>query len=210
MLCLEYLYLRAITGSADGKLRIWNILNGECLRVVRGNSQCDAIKSLSLTNTAGGPSRLLINTDNAILLMEFEKVEYDYSSHPYLNTTATTVSDIQSKSDDREPLGKNKKRNNYPYIRASRSELVATPNVKLFTNDKRINIAVAPLEHSARPISSKNLKDARLLHQVTSSQYVNASTNSLGHISDLALLKRQVLVNSINSTLQVSNKRTTF
>ena len=66
-------YLRAITGSADGKIRIWNILNGDCLRVMRGNSQCDPIYSLSISD-----NRMLINTEFNLILMEFEKVVYEY------------------------------------------------------------------------------------------------------------------------------------
>ena len=46
VLCLEFMYLRVITGSADGKLRIWNMLNGQCLRIMRGNSKSDPIYRL--------------------------------------------------------------------------------------------------------------------------------------------------------------------
>ena len=46
VLSLEFMYLRIITGSADGKLRIWNMLSGQCLRIMRGNSRSDPILSL--------------------------------------------------------------------------------------------------------------------------------------------------------------------
>lgn len=39
----------AITGCADGKIRVINMLSGECLRVLRGNSQCDPIITLCAT-----------------------------------------------------------------------------------------------------------------------------------------------------------------
>lgn len=47
VLCLEFLYLRIITGCADGKIRIWSVLNGFCLRVMRGNSVSDPVTSLA-------------------------------------------------------------------------------------------------------------------------------------------------------------------
>ena len=46
VLCVEFMYLRVITGSADGKMRIWNMLSGECLRIMRGNSRSDPILNL--------------------------------------------------------------------------------------------------------------------------------------------------------------------
>lgn len=203
VLCLEYLYLRAITGSADGKLRIWNILNGECLRVMRGNSQCDAILSMSLTSDV---RRLLVNTANTILLMEFERVEYDYGSSCYLHQRSTVMQEFADNTDSdhvkrRRRLPAKAGVKSYPCIRASRSELVCTPNVKLF--DKNVSVAIA-LDHSARPISARNLKDAQLVHRTTTSaRPLSISKNSMGDISDLALMKRLSLVNTINATIQV-------
>jgi len=46
---MEFLYLRLITGCADGKIRIWNALNGFCLRVMRGNSVSEPVISLIAT-----------------------------------------------------------------------------------------------------------------------------------------------------------------
>lgn len=46
MLCLEFMYLRVITGAEDGRVRIWNIMNGQCCRIMRGNSLSDAVLGL--------------------------------------------------------------------------------------------------------------------------------------------------------------------
>jgi F-box/WD-40 domain protein 10 len=46
---MEFLYLRLITGCVDGKIRIWNALNGFCLRVMRGNSVSEPVISLIAT-----------------------------------------------------------------------------------------------------------------------------------------------------------------
>jgi WD40 repeat protein len=53
VLCLEFVYLRLLTGCADGKIRIWSVLSGFCLRVMRGNSVSDPVTSLTAT-----PNRL--------------------------------------------------------------------------------------------------------------------------------------------------------
>lgn len=197
VLCLEFLYLRAITGASDGKIRIWNILNGKCLRVMRGNSQSDAILSMSLTTDM---RRLLVNTENHILLMEFEKVEYEYGSDPYLNSQSLIM--VGGDESERSKKISSKRRvKSYSFIRASRSELVSTPNVKLFDKSRdRVSIA---LDHSARPISARNIKDARLVHRVTASaRQLNIPKNSFGNISDFALMKRLSLVNNIQATIQ--------
>jgi len=46
---LEFLYLRLLTGCADGKIRIWSVITGSCLRVMRGNSVSDPVTSLTAT-----------------------------------------------------------------------------------------------------------------------------------------------------------------
>ena len=46
VLCVELMYLRVITGAADGKMRIWNMVTGQCLRILRGNSRSDPINTL--------------------------------------------------------------------------------------------------------------------------------------------------------------------
>ncbi|CAF4139297.1 unnamed protein product, partial [Rotaria sp. Silwood1] len=66
VLCLEFLYLRILTGCADGKIRIWSVLSGFCLRVMRGNSVSDPVTSLTAT-----PNRILVNTQSSLLLMNF-------------------------------------------------------------------------------------------------------------------------------------------
>ncbi|CAF0745649.1 unnamed protein product [Rotaria sp. Silwood1] len=74
VLCLEFLYLRILTGCADGKIRIWSVLSGFCLRVMRGNSVSDPVTSLTAT-----PNRILVNTQSSLLLMNFEPVKFDYT-----------------------------------------------------------------------------------------------------------------------------------
>ena len=187
MLCLEYQYLRVITGSADGKIRIWNILNGDCIRVMRGNSLCDPVLSITIVD-----NRILINTENNVIMMEFEKIKYEYD----VDENETNTSNVDKNKKQLSNGKNNKKSKNYASIRASRMELVSTPNPKLFEDGRK-----SVLDHSARPISAKNLKDAKLVHQITSKPS-NLPRNSLGDVSDSALQKHHTLINNINQTIQ--------
>ena len=184
MLCVELQYLRAITGAADGKIRIWNILNGECIRVMRGNSKCDPVLSLSIVE-----NRIVINTDNNVLLMEFEKIQYEY------NTTLVLKLTEEQKEETNKLNNRFRKNKSYSAIRASRSELIGTPNVKLFNDDRK-----SALNHSARPLSGKNLREAQILNNLTSKAQ-NIARNSAGHVSEFALQKRHALLQSINATV---------
>jgi hypothetical protein len=147
---------------------------------MRGNSRCDPILSITTTE-----NRILINTEFNILLMEFEQVIFEYGCNK------DDVGD-KNTADQQELMKKSK---NYSSIRASRSELVATPNVKLFNDDRK-----SVLEHSSRPISGKNLKDAHLVNTI-SSKPTNLPKNSIGNLSESALLKRQFIVQAINDTI---------
>ena len=143
VLCVEFQFLRAITGSADGKIRIWNILNGDCLRVMRGNSQCDPVLSLTVSN-----NRILINTEFNIILMEFQPVVYEYGSKPELASENIMIKENKNTSVRRA----------YTNIRAKRMEVVGTPNVKIFNDDRK-----SVLSHSSGPISTKNLQEAKMI-----------------------------------------------
>lgn len=185
VLCLELQYLRAITGSADGKIRIWNILNGDCIRVMRGNSRCDPILSMSIID-----NRILMNTENNIILMEFEPVQFEYGSNRDETTeTAVLTSEKQT--------NKKQQKQFYSTKRACRMELLQTPNTKLFNDDRK-----AAMNHSSRPLSNKNLRDAHLIHTILSTKENNQLiVNSAGHISESALNKRRSVMQSINAVM---------
>nr|CAB3245389.1 F-box/WD repeat-containing protein 10-like [Phallusia mammillata] len=74
--CVQLLYLRVVSGCMDGKVRVFNLISGECLRVIRGNSNCDPILSLKAST-----HRLIVNTASSLLLMQFEEMK-DSSSFP--------------------------------------------------------------------------------------------------------------------------------
>ncbi|XP_014811316.1 PREDICTED: F-box/WD repeat-containing protein 10-like [Calidris pugnax] len=88
VLSLEFLYLRVISSCADGKIRVFNFLTGDCLKVLMANCRGDPVSFCAAEN------RLVINSPTSLLLYQFEDVKWDYT----LNTA-------------QEMVGKNKQRN---------------------------------------------------------------------------------------------------
>ncbi|XP_065065479.1 F-box and WD repeat domain containing protein 10B-like [Rhopilema esculentum] len=129
--CLEMMYCRIITGSVDGKIRVWNLLNGECLRIIRGNSRNDPITALYASE-----NRLIINTKSNLLLYNFEAVTWDY------HAPAERMSDYFRKGNS---LAEDRPRQSWAFNRAQamrrgesdlarKSILVTKPNGDNLTN----------------------------------------------------------------------------
>ncbi|NXK76613.1 FBW10 protein, partial [Amazona guildingii] len=74
VLSLEFLYLRVLSGCADGKIRIFNYLTGICLKVLVANTKGDPISSFCI-----GGNRMVINSSSKLLLLEFEETTWDYT-----------------------------------------------------------------------------------------------------------------------------------
>ncbi|NXL72681.1 FBW10 protein, partial [Leptocoma aspasia] len=74
VLSLEFLYLRVISGCADGHIRIFNFLTGTCLRVLEPTSSGDPVSALCVAG-----NRVVTNSPSSLLLLQFEDVVWDYS-----------------------------------------------------------------------------------------------------------------------------------
>ncbi|NXH42498.1 FBW10 protein, partial [Dicaeum eximium] len=74
VLSLEFLYLRVISGCADGHIRIFNFLTGTCLKVLEPNSSGDPVSALYVAG-----NRVVTNSPSRLLLLQFEDVVWDYS-----------------------------------------------------------------------------------------------------------------------------------
>ncbi|NXC53556.1 FBW10 protein, partial [Aleadryas rufinucha] len=74
VLSLEFLYLRVISGCADGHIRIFNFLTGTCLRVLEPTSSGDPLSSLYVSG-----NRMVTNSSSRVVLLQFEDVVWDYS-----------------------------------------------------------------------------------------------------------------------------------
>ncbi|NXF55013.1 FBW10 protein, partial [Oceanites oceanicus] len=74
VLSLEFLYLRVVSGCADGKIRIFNYLTGSCLKVLMANSRGDPVSSFCVAG-----NRMVINSPASLLMFQFEDVRWDYT-----------------------------------------------------------------------------------------------------------------------------------
>ncbi|KAE8577225.1 hypothetical protein XENTR_v10004490 [Xenopus tropicalis] len=153
VLCMEFLYLRVITGCADGKIRVFNFLNGDCLRVMRANSRADPVMSLCIRD-----NRMVINTPASIMIFQFEEVSWDYSQ-------ASERVDVLKERDKFKsaPL----RVRPYSYVRAQRMKRVGSSNVKMYQQqEEEVNReGTSRLSHHARSLSAKSMKRAQDLHQ---------------------------------------------
>ncbi|XP_028417318.1 CMT1A duplicated region transcript 1 protein-like [Dendronephthya gigantea] len=104
--CIKLVYCRVITGAADGKLRIWSLLTGDCLRIIRGNSKNDVITSLYVAD-----NRIVINTLSNLLVLNFEAVIWNYNLPPDRPESLGTLNNFASSPAQPRP---------HSYIRAQK------------------------------------------------------------------------------------------
>ncbi|XP_045634092.1 CMT1A duplicated region transcript 1 protein isoform X2 [Ursus americanus] len=74
VLHVALLFLRVISACADGKIRIYNFLNGNCLKVMKANGRGDPVLSFFIQG-----NRMVINTESNILMFQFENIKWQYS-----------------------------------------------------------------------------------------------------------------------------------
>ncbi|XP_030063946.1 CMT1A duplicated region transcript 1 protein [Microcaecilia unicolor] len=147
VLCLKFLYLRVITGCKDGKIRIFNFLNGDCLRVMRANSRADPVASFCITG-----NRMVINVLTSILIYQFEEVQWDY----------TIEAEREEVPKERDKFKKAPVRTQpYSFVRAQRMKRVGSSNVKIYQKSEK---GETRLSHHARSLSAKSRKTAQSLH----------------------------------------------
>ncbi|XP_077979632.1 F-box and WD repeat domain containing protein 10B-like [Glandiceps talaboti] len=158
VLCIEMSYLRLITGCADGKLRIWNLLKGECLRVMRGNSRSDPVDSIHCCG-----DRMLLNTVNTLLVFNFEQVDWDYT----LDSEKIEILTYNNHYAD-APL----RHHNYSYVRANRMEKAGASNPKIIHHKEQemapsalVYLKHAQIPHSSRNLSAKSMKRAAFIQK---------------------------------------------
>ncbi|XP_069808291.1 F-box and WD repeat domain containing protein 10B-like [Dendropsophus ebraccatus] len=152
VMCLELLYLRVITGCADGKIRVFNFLNGDCLRVMRANSKADPVAALCIRD-----NRMVINVLTSIMIFQFEEVSWDYSQ-------ASERVDVQNERQrfQEAPI----RLRPYSYVRAQRMKRVGSSNRKIYQQDEEDygRGTKSQLSHHARSLSARSMKRAHDLH----------------------------------------------
>ncbi|KFW78648.1 F-box/WD repeat-containing protein 10, partial [Manacus vitellinus] len=93
VLSLEFLYLRVISGCADGKIRVFNFLTGTCLNVLVVSSSGDPLSSLHVAE-----NRMVINSPARVLMFQFQDVTWDYS--------LPADREVKEKEKEKQPKGK--------------------------------------------------------------------------------------------------------
>ncbi|XP_077056463.1 F-box and WD repeat domain containing protein 10B isoform X3 [Siphateles boraxobius] len=89
VLTMSFLFLRLITGCMDGKIRIFNFLNGDCLRVIRTNmKQCPVLSLHTHHNT------VVVNTRGSILMLQFAEVHWDYSASAFFERSQISLESV--------------------------------------------------------------------------------------------------------------------
>ncbi|XP_007943775.1 CMT1A duplicated region transcript 1 protein [Orycteropus afer afer] len=73
VLHVSLLFLRVISACADGKIRIYNFLNGNCLKVMKANGRGDPVLSFFIQG-----NRMVINTESNIIMFQFENIKWQY------------------------------------------------------------------------------------------------------------------------------------
>ncbi|XP_004417339.1 PREDICTED: F-box/WD repeat-containing protein 10 isoform X2 [Odobenus rosmarus divergens] len=74
VLHVALVFLRVISACADGKIRIYNFLSGNCLKVMKANGRGDPVLSFFIQG-----NRMVINTESNILMFQFENIKWQYS-----------------------------------------------------------------------------------------------------------------------------------
>ena len=75
---MKFNSLRVVSGSVDGKVRIWNMRTADCIRIFRGNSHCDPIVSLSF----GDNNSICVNTKTSMQVLYFESSQEERDRSP--------------------------------------------------------------------------------------------------------------------------------
>ncbi|KAM4691176.1 F-box and WD repeat domain containing protein 10B [Rhinophrynus dorsalis] len=149
--CLEFLYLRVVTGCADGKIRIFNFLNGECIRVIRANSRVDPVLSLCISD-----NRMVINAPTSIMVFQFENISWDYSQASGQVNVLKERDKFRSAPIRTQP---------YSYVRAQRMKRIGSSDRKLYRQEDEENVENRnTLTHHARSLSARSIRRAQDLH----------------------------------------------
>ncbi|XP_035657132.1 F-box and WD repeat domain containing protein 10B isoform X2 [Oncorhynchus keta] len=151
VLALIYLFLRVITGCGDGKIRIFNFLTGDCLRVIKAGGQHSPIQSLHTHS-----NNMVVNTGTSVLIYQFTRVRWDYSvlaEREFFNEFRGTLKSMLNK--DKYP---------YSYVRAERMTQVGSSNRKIYDREGKKPERPA-LSHHARSLSAPSMRRAQAVQQ---------------------------------------------
>ncbi|XP_039196121.1 F-box/WD repeat-containing protein 10-like isoform X3 [Crotalus tigris] len=136
VLSLAFVYLRVISGCADGKIRIFNFFSGICLRVMRANSRGDPVVSFCILE-----NRLLINAEGSVVLFQFEEVEWDHNQPSDRIPNQTLTSKFHDIPTQIKPS---------PFSKSMREKRARKKNWKLYREDDDTVLSYYISQHATR------------------------------------------------------------
>ncbi|KAL4648602.1 CMT1A duplicated region transcript 1 protein [Arapaima gigas] len=153
VLALEFLFLRVITGCVDGKIRIFNFLTGDCLRILKGGRRLSPVLSLHVHH-----SKIVVNTKSSMVLLQFAEVPWDYCQpldHMLAGEPPRGLTKSSSSTLWKHP---------HPYVRAKRMALVGSSNRKIYHRSSQEAEGPA-LSHHACSLSTVSMHRAHKAQQ---------------------------------------------
>ncbi|KAK2876194.1 hypothetical protein Q8A67_020290 [Cirrhinus molitorella] len=192
VLTMSFLFLRIITGCMDGKIRIFNFLTGDCLRVIKTNmKQCPVLSLHTHDNT------VVVNTRSSILMLQFAEVNWDYSSSALRNffEQSHVSPENEHRSADRMTRGSSsrlKSRSHYfkrlstPSMQLAQDAQQESTRVATWRQLSRVSISPQSEFHTrprsvlsaGRPVSGcKNFQNRIIETQITSTSSLDEKTS---------------------------------
>ncbi|XP_048467081.1 F-box and WD repeat domain containing protein 10B [Rhincodon typus] len=166
VLCLQFVYLRVISGCGDGKIRIFDILNSTCLRVMRATGQGDPVLSLHISG-----NRMVINTVSNVVKFQFEDIVWDYTAPAALLEVIAPQDKFKMAPLRKQP---------YSYVRAQRMRRIGSTNEKIYHRQEKFS--KDGLFHHARFLSARCMKAAQRI-QSDSMKALNLRESQFRHHS---------------------------
>ncbi|KAM6964696.1 F-box/WD repeat-containing protein 10 [Tautogolabrus adspersus] len=111
---LTLVYLRVITGCADGRIRVFNFLTGDCVREIKAEAEAGRILSLHFHDNS-----ILVNSKLSVKRYQFAKVFWDY-----MESTERAREDVVSQGHIKKVASTSSKMHNFNIRKTERSELL--------------------------------------------------------------------------------------
>ncbi|XP_042559311.1 F-box/WD repeat-containing protein 10 [Clupea harengus] len=145
VLSVTCLYLRAITACVDGKIRIFNFVTGDCIRVIKACGQNSPVHTVHVTE-----NNMVVDTEGGVYLLQFPKVIWDY----------VTSSEGEVLKNRVEATGSILQKQSASNVRAERMGLIGSPSHKLLQHVGQEDEGRGQ-SHHARSVSVLSMQRAR-------------------------------------------------
>ncbi|XP_055509630.1 F-box and WD repeat domain containing protein 10B isoform X2 [Leucoraja erinacea] len=143
VLCVHLLYLRLLSGCSDGKIRIFDLCRGTCLKVMRASGRGEPVLSFYFSEKS-----MIINTVGSVVAFHYEDVTWDYTA-----ASAVIEGPVEEDLFKMAPLRKQP----YSYVRAQRMRRIGSTNEKIYHRED----ITSGLSHHAPIMSARCMLQAQ-------------------------------------------------